>query len=71
MGCLPSSIVLLPGECQYILGRSYLTVNAMDAAVLKLHKGPSNGKLWNEDDWNDESEADQAGGYMYSKVSQQ
>lgn len=38
------------------------------AAALKMKSGPSNGKLYTEEDWNTDSEADKEGGYMYSKV---
>ncbi len=34
-----------------------------------MKSGPSNGKLYTEEDWNTDSEADKEGGYMYSKVS--
>ena len=33
-----------------------------------MKSGPSNGKLYTEEDWNTDSEADKEGGYMYSKV---
>lgn len=33
-----------------------------------MKSGPKNGKLYTEEDWNTDSEADQEGGYMYSKV---
>ena len=38
------------------------------AAALKMKSGPANGKLYTEEDWNTESQADKEGGYMYSKV---
>ena len=38
------------------------------AAIVKTSKGPSNGKLYTEEDWNDESKPDKEGGYRYSKV---
>lgn len=38
------------------------------AAALKMKAGPSNGKLYTEDDWNTDSGPDKEGGYMYSKV---
>ncbi|DBA85110.1 TPA: hypothetical protein ACH3X2_005833 [Trebouxia sp. C0005] len=38
------------------------------AAALKMKSGPSNGKLYTEEDWNTDSEADKEGGYMYSKT---
>ena len=38
------------------------------AAIVKTSKGPSNGKLYTEEDWNDESQPDKEGGYRYSKV---
>eukprot|EP00891_Asterochloris_glomerata_P004943 jgi/Astpho2/4943/Aster-06679 len=38
------------------------------AAVAKQEKGPSNGKLYTEEDWNNESKPDKAGGYRYSKT---
>ena len=31
-------------------------------------KGPSNGKLFTEEDWNVESKCDKAGAYSHSKV---
>ena len=33
-----------------------------------MKSGPSNGKLYTEEDWNTDSEADKEGGYAYSKV---
>lgn len=33
-----------------------------------MKAGPSNGKLYTEEDWNTESGPDKEGGYMYSKV---
>ena len=39
------------------------------AAIVKPEKGPSNGKLFTEDDGNDEAKADPATGYYLSKVS--
>lgn len=36
---------------------------------MKTSKGPHNGKLYTEEDWNDESKPDMEGGYRYSKVS--
>jgi len=38
------------------------------AAALKMKSGPKNGKLYTEEDWNTDSEADKEGGYMYSKT---
>ncbi|DBA85113.1 hypothetical protein WJX79_005505 [Trebouxia sp. C0005] len=38
------------------------------AAALKMKSGPSNGKLYTEEDWNTDSEADKEGGYAYSKT---
>lgn len=38
------------------------------AAALKMKNGPKNGKLYTEEDWNTDSEADKEGGYMYSKT---
>ena len=38
------------------------------AAALKMKNGPKNGKLYTEEDWNTDSQADKEGGYMYSKV---
>lgn len=38
------------------------------AAALKMKAGPSNGKLYTEEDWNTDSGPDKEGGYMYSKV---
>lgn len=38
------------------------------AAALKMKAGPSNGKLYTEDDWNTDSGPDKEGGYMYSKT---
>ena len=40
----------------------------MCTAALKMKSGPKNGKLYTEEDWNTDSEADKEGGYMYSKV---
>ena len=40
-------------------------------AVAKKTAGPQNGKLYTEEDWNNESKPDQEGGYRYSKVSSQ
>lgn len=37
-------------------------------AALKMKSGPSNGKVYTEEDWNTDSEPDKEGGYMYSKV---
>ncbi len=45
-----------------------LIVCTAHAAALKMKSGPSNGKLYTEEDWNTDSEADKEGGYMYSKV---
>ena len=33
-----------------------------------MKAGPSNGKVYTEEDWNTESGPDKEGGYMYSKV---
>lgn len=41
---------------------------SLRAAAMKMEAGPSNGKLYTEEDWNTESKADKEGGYMYSKV---
>eukprot|EP00891_Asterochloris_glomerata_P006503 jgi/Astpho2/6503/Aster-06963 len=38
------------------------------AAVKSNQKGPSNGKLFTEDDWNVESKCDKAGAYSHSKT---
>ena len=38
------------------------------AAVKSNEKGPSNGKLFTEEDWNVESKCDKAGAYSHSKV---
>lgn len=38
------------------------------AAMAKMEKGPANGKLYTDADWNNESKADKQGGYLYSKV---
>ena len=38
------------------------------AAVVKNRKGPANGSLYTEEDWNDESSLTQSP-YMYSKVN--
>ena len=38
-------------------------------AVAKKTAGPQNGKLYTEEDWNNESKPDKEGGYRYSKVS--
>ena len=35
---------------------------------MKMKAGPSNGKLYTEEDWNTDSGPDKEGGYMYSKV---
>lgn len=40
----------------------------MCAAALKMKAGPSNGKVYTEEDWNTESGPDKEGGYLYSKV---
>lgn len=38
------------------------------AAVAKKTAGPQNGKLYTEEDWNNESKPDKEGGYRYSKT---
>ncbi|KAK9792721.1 hypothetical protein WJX73_005793 [Symbiochloris irregularis] len=38
------------------------------AAMVKMEKGPADGKLYRDTDWNDESKADKEGGYLYSKT---
>ncbi|KAK9792717.1 hypothetical protein WJX73_002527 [Symbiochloris irregularis] len=38
------------------------------AAMVKVSKGPADGKLYRDTDWNDESKADKDGGYLYSKT---
>ncbi|KAL3160923.1 hypothetical protein ABBQ38_009315 [Trebouxia sp. C0009 RCD-2024] len=38
------------------------------AAALKMKAGPSNGKVYTEEDWNTESGPDKEGGYLYSKT---
>lgn len=44
-----------------------LTNKECFAAVVKNKKGPSNGSLYTEEDWNDESSLT-VSPYMYSKV---
>lgn len=46
-----------------------LTIDDWFAAVVKGRKGPSNGSVYTEEDWNDESSLTESP-YMYSKVRQ-
>lgn len=41
----------------------------LTAAMVKTEKGPANGKLYTDADWNDESKADKATCYYLSKVN--
>ena len=44
------------------------TSSCSAAAMIKLEKGPSNGKLYTDKDWNDEATASKETGYYLSKV---
>ena len=47
---------------------SFKGVGVPVAAVVKPSKGPSNGKVFTDQDWNDEAKADPETGYYLSKV---
>ena len=66
----------LVSACQvchlHVVCKSCVSMNlSVFAAALKMKAGPSNGKLYTEEDWNTDSGPDKEGGYMYSKVQSQ
>ena len=70
---VPAAYLCSFGEASLVVNYAAGTAAAdsslhMCAAVAKQEKGPSNGKLYTEEDWNNESKPDKAGGYRYSKV---
>ena len=57
-----------PGDFRPLIQAYRDLTTCCAAAIVKTSKGPSNGGLYTEEDWNDESQPDKEGGYRYSKV---